>query len=56
MDANKIKAKIVVNGNCIICKKELSGNKIFFCEECEEKVRANAIEETAKKVFGKESL
>lgn len=39
MDANKVKSKIIVNGNCILCKKKLSGNRIFFCEECEKKVK-----------------
>lgn len=39
MDANKVKAKIIVNGNCLLCKKGLSGERIFFCEECEKKIK-----------------
>ena len=28
--------QVIVNGNCTICGKPLSGNRIFICEECEE--------------------
>lgn len=32
-----LQVKAIVNGNCMMCGKELSGDKIFFCEECEKK-------------------
>ena len=33
-------AKVITRGNCMICGKELSeGEGIFFCKECEDKVR-----------------
>ena len=31
--------EIVCNGNCARCGKPLSGDRIFFCEECEELVK-----------------
>lgn len=31
------KAKIVVNGNCAVCGKPLTGNNIFICKECQGK-------------------
>lgn len=37
--------KVVVNGNCPICRKRLKGSKLFLCEECSEKV-AKTIWET----------
>jgi hypothetical protein len=37
--------KVVVNGNCPICRRRLKGNRLFLCEECSEKV-ARAIWET----------
>jgi len=27
--------KIITNGNCLICGKELSENRLFLCKECE---------------------
>lgn len=36
---SKMKAKIIVNGNCMLCKKELNGDRIFFCKECEKKAK-----------------
>lgn len=30
-----LKAKIIVNGNCMICGKPLTGNNLFICEECQ---------------------
>ncbi len=31
-----ISAKAITRGNCVICGKELT-DKLFFCNECEEK-------------------
>ena len=31
--------EIVCNGNCARCGKPLSGDRIFFCEECEELIK-----------------
>lgn len=31
------RAKIITNGNCLICGKELSKNRLFLCKECEKK-------------------
>lgn len=28
--------KIIVNGNCVVCGKELTGNELFLCEQCRE--------------------
>lgn len=32
---NMDKAKIVVNGNCILCGKPLNCGRLFICKECE---------------------
>jgi hypothetical protein len=32
-----LKAKIIVNGNCMMCGKPLTGNNLFICEECQKK-------------------
>lgn len=32
-----LKAKIIVNGNCMICGRLLTGNNLFICEECQKK-------------------
>ena len=32
-----IKFEIVVNGNCAVCGKPLTGNRFMICEECEGK-------------------
>lgn len=37
------RAVIIVNGNCVICGKPLSGNRLFLCEECEEKEKDTKI-------------
>lgn len=29
--------EVVANGNCAICGKPLSGDKVFICEECSKK-------------------
>lgn len=29
--------KVVSNGNCAICGKPLSGDRVFICEECSKK-------------------
>lgn len=33
----KYEIKIIVNGNCMLCGKELKGDEIFFCKKCEKK-------------------
>ena len=31
--------KIVVNGKCVICGKELNGDNIIFCDECKNRIK-----------------
>lgn len=37
--------EIVCNGNCARCGKPLSGDRIFFCEECEKKIKEESDDE-----------
>ncbi len=42
IDPDKLKdvfmrVEIIANGNCMLCGKSLSGNRLFLCEECEKK-------------------
>lgn len=39
-DVCPIKFKIIVNGNCMICGKELTGDRIFICEKCSKKAES----------------
>lgn len=32
--------EIVSNGNCMICGKPLSGNKLYVCEECKKRIES----------------
>lgn len=36
-DMCPIKFRIIVNGNCMICGKELNEDRFFICEECSKK-------------------
>lgn len=35
MGNKNLKFKVIVNGNCMMCGKPLSGERIFLCETCE---------------------
>lgn len=35
-----IKREIIVNGDCAVCGRPLTGNRIFICEECQRKAKA----------------
>lgn len=37
-DDELFSAQIVVNGNCAICGKELSGSNIFICADCQRNI------------------
>ena len=36
-DVCPIKFKIIVNGKCMVCGKDLTEDRIFICEKCSKK-------------------
>ena len=39
-DMCPIKFKIIVNGKCVVCGKDLIEDRIFICEECAKKAES----------------
>lgn len=39
-DMCPIKFKIIVNGKCVVCGKDLTEDRIFICEECAKKAES----------------